>query len=176
MHFQTQWLFCLARGRLIQKCPICKCKMLYTGSYVNEASIRRGKSSPWRGEGGGNKWIREQWRNNRFVIKFLRSYSLSEIYFQIFAESAAVVVPRCFRVSKAFQQRRGLENLLGDKIVWRAINSRQILHYEFRGFRFSRTGFTGNNNHLIRASVICGCHLAVRRRAHGEQMAAIAKF
>lgn len=107
-----------------------------------------------------------------FVIKFLVSYSLSEIDFQIFSESAAVIVPRCFRVPKTFQQRRSLENLLGHEIVRRAVNSCQILHYEFRGFRFSWTGFTGNNNHLIRAGVIRGSHLAVRRRAHGKQMAA----
>lgn len=48
---------------------------------------------------------------------------------QVFSKSTAIVVSRCLGIPEALQERRRLQDLLGDKIVRRAIDSREILHH-----------------------------------------------
>lgn len=99
---------------------------------------------------------------------FLKCYSLSEVNLQILPETTAIVVPRRFGIPEALQERRRLQDLLGDEIVRRAIDGREILHHQLRRLRLSRAGLAGNDDHLIGTGVIGCSHLTVRGGAHGE--------
>lgn len=87
---------------------------------------------------------------------------------QVFSKSTAIVVSRRFGISEALQERCRLQDLLGDEIVRRTIDGREILHHQLRGLCLPRARLTGNDDHLIGTGVIGCSHLTVRRWAHGE--------
>lgn len=99
---------------------------------------------------------------------FFQYYSLSEVNLQVFPESTAIVVPRRFGIPEALQERRRLQDLLGDEVVRCAINGREILHHQLCRLRLSRARLARNDDHLIGTGVIGCSHLTVRGGAHGE--------
>lgn len=54
--------------------------------------------------------------------------SLFKEDFYVFPESTRVVIPDGFGVPEGLQERVGLQDLLGDEVVSRLIDCREVLH------------------------------------------------
>ena len=103
-------------------------------------------------------------------------YSLSKEDLEVLSEAAAVVVAGRLGVAEALQQRRRLENLLGYEVARRPIDSRQILHDQFGRLCLARAGLARDDDHLVGTGVVARANLAVRRRAHREEVSEKDRF
>ena len=54
--------------------------------------------------------------------------SLFKENFDVFSESTRVVIPDGFGIPEGLQERVGFQNLLGDEVVSRLVDCRQVLH------------------------------------------------
>lgn len=99
-----------------------------------------------------------------FYLRPLDDPRTVEMYIDVLPESGTVIVAYGLRITECLQNRIGFEDLLFDPRVFPTYR-RQILQYQFRTFRFTRSGFPRNHYTLILA---VSSHVSVAIVADGE--------
>jgi hypothetical protein len=86
---------------------------------------------------------------------------------EVFAEAARVVVFHGFGVAETLEERRRLQNLLGDEVGGGLVDRRQVLHHQLGALSLSGAALPRDHHHL---ALRVFAHAAVRARTHRKQM------